>query len=228
MGNDSTDVYGSGAIVWRLYCRTTAQPANYSNCRFLPYFSPTLCAFVSVQILYSDFKWKPLGKDIKYIKWHSGCGENPEHMLCSSPSHRWWHLFGRFVPNIVEEMITDWIINVQIRVRILLREVLWGKEVKNTFIQVQFSKVFREVVLAIGLFIVQDNIKGIVHPKWKFCHYYPLSCRSNPTGPLFIFGTQIKIFFMKSISFLTTTTFNAQKSSKDMVKIVHVTSVVKP
>ncbi len=44
----------------------------------------------------------------------------------------------------------------------------------------------------------------------------------------FIFGTQIKMFLMKSKSFLTlhidsnaTATFKAQKGSKDIVKIVH-------
>ncbi len=46
--------------------------------------------------------------------------------------------------------------------------------------------------------------------------------------------TQIKIFLMKSKSFLTridsntTDTFKALKRSKDIVKIVHVTSVVRP
>ncbi len=44
------------------------------------------------------------------------------------------------------------------------------------------------------------------------------------------FGTQIKIFLMKSGRFLsdinTTDTFKAQKGSKDVVKMVHVTSVV--
>ncbi len=50
----------------------------------------------------------------------------------------------------------------------------------------------------------------------------------------FIFGTQIKIFLMKSGSFLAlcgqhvTDTFKAQKGRKDIVKIVHVTSVLQP
>ncbi len=46
--------------------------------------------------------------------------------------------------------------------------------------------------------------------------------------------TQIKIFLMKSNSFWpfidsnTTDTFKAQKGSKDIIKTVHVTSVVQP
>ncbi len=71
-------------------------------------------------------------------------------------------------------------------------------------------------------------------PKYEnYVINYSLSCRSKPVRPLVIFGTQIKIFVMKSESFLTlhidsntTDTFKAQKDSKDIVKIVHVTSVV--
>ncbi len=58
------------------------------------------------------------------------------------------------------------------------------------------------------------------------------SCHSKPVRPLFIVGEQRR-FFMKSESFLTldsnvTDMFKAQKGSKDIVKIVHVTSVVQP
>ncbi len=55
-----------------------------------------------------------------------------------------------------------------------------------------------------------------------------------PTRKTFIFGTQIKIFLMKPESFLTcidsnaTSTFKVQTGSKDIVKIIHVTSVVQP
>ncbi len=45
-------------------------------------------------------------------------------------------------------------------------------------------------------------IKGIVHPKMKTVSLIP-SCRSKPVRPSFIFGTQIKIFLIKSESFLT-------------------------
>ncbi len=46
--------------------------------------------------------------------------------------------------------------------------------------------------------------KGIVHPKNEnsIINYSP-SCRSKPIRHLFIFTTQIKIFLMKSESFLT-------------------------
>ncbi len=48
-----------------------------------------------------------------------------------------------------------------------------------------------------------------------------------------IFRTQTKIFLMKSEIFLilhnsTTEKFNAQKGSKDIVKTVHVTSMIQP
>lgn len=48
---------------------------------------------------------------------------------------------------------------------------------------------------------------------------------------MFIFGTQINIFLLKSESCLnldsnTTTTLKAQKHSKEINEIVHVTSVV--
>ncbi len=48
--------------------------------------------------------------------------------------------------------------------------------------------------------------------------------------PSIIFGTQIKIFMIKSESFLTIDskaieTFKAQKGSKNIVKIVHVTII---
>ncbi len=55
---------------------------------------------------------------------------------------------------------------------------------------------------------------------------YSPSCLSKPVRILFIFGTQIKIFLMKSESFLTT--FKAEKASKDISKIVHMTSMVQP
>ncbi len=59
---------------------------------------------------------------------------------------------------------------------------------------------------------------------------YSPSCRSKPVRLSFIFRAQIKIFLMKSKSFLidsnATDTYKAQKGSKDIVKTVHVTSVV--
>ncbi len=50
---------------------------------------------------------------------------------------------------------------------------------------------------------------------------------------MFIFGTQINIFLMKSesrewhcVDSNGTTVFKAQKGSKDIIKIIHVTSEV--
>ncbi len=49
---------------------------------------------------------------------------------------------------------------------------------------------------------------------------------SFQTGKTFVhLSSQIKIFLMKSESFLT---FKAQKDTKNIDKIVHVTSVVQP
>ncbi len=45
--------------------------------------------------------------------------------------------------------------------------------------------------------------KGLVHPKMKMVINYSPSCRSNPLRSSFIFGTQIKMFLMKSESSLT-------------------------
>ncbi len=64
---------------------------------------------------------------------------------------------------------------------------------------------------------------------WKLAsvNSYSPSCRSKPVRPSFIFGTQIKIFLIKSES-NATDTLKAQEGSKDIVKIVHLTSVVQP
>ncbi len=76
------------------------------------------------------------------------------------------------------------------------------------------------------------GIKEIIHLKKKFCHKLLLCC-SKPVRTFF-FGTQIKIFwlnpraFSSSIDCNTTTMFKAQKRSKDIIKIGHVTSVVQP
>ncbi len=63
---------------------------------------------------------------------------------------------------------------------------------------------------------------------------YSPSCRSKPLRPSFIFRTQIRIVLMKSESFLTLHrekgSYHVQgpEGSKDIDKIVHVTSVVQP
>ncbi len=45
--------------------------------------------------------------------------------------------------------------------------------------------------------------KGIVHPKKKIVNNYTPSCHSKPVRHLFVFGTQIKIFLIKSERSLT-------------------------
>ncbi len=60
---------------------------------------------------------------------------------------------------------------------------------------------------------------------------YSASCRFKPARPSFIFGTQIKIFFMKHENFLNLTAMQlkysqTQKRSNGISKTVHVTSVV--
>ncbi len=54
--------------------------------------------------------------------------------------------------------------------------------------------------LASILWLVATSVKGIVHQKIKIVINYSPSCRSKPVRPSFIFGTQIKIFLMKSES----------------------------
>ncbi len=46
-------------------------------------------------------------------------------------------------------------------------------------------------------------LKGIVHPKTKTLSLITHACRSKPVRPSFIFRTQIKMFLMKSESYLT-------------------------
>ncbi len=57
---------------------------------------------------------------------------------------------------------------------------------------------------------------------------YSPSCRSKAVRPSFIFETQFKIFLIKSKKSYSkvTTTIKVQKRSKDISKIVHVTSGV--
>ncbi len=75
--------------------------------------------------------------------------------------------------------------------------------------------------------------KGIDHRKMQIGINCSPSSRLKHVRPSFIFGPQLTIFLIKSESFLTlhtdsnaTTMFKAQKGSKDIAKIVHVTSVV--
>ncbi len=64
-------------------------------------------------------------------------------------------------------------------------------------------------------------------PKNENCHYSP-SCRSKPIRPSFLFRTQ-RYFWWNSRAFWpcivsnATDTFKAQKGSKDIIKIAHVT-----
>ncbi len=51
--------------------------------------------------------------------------------------------------------------------------------------------------------MLNKSIRWIVHPKMKIVINYSSSCRSKSVRPSFIFRTQIKIFLMKSESFLT-------------------------
>jgi len=66
----------------------------------------------------------------------------------------------------------------------------------------QFKKI-SYFMKSVSLFWV-NGLKGIVHPKMKILSVFcSLSCCSNPVRPLFIFGTQIKIFLIKSESWIT-------------------------
>ncbi len=76
-------------------------------------------------------------------------------------------------------------------------------------------------------------LKGWEFRNQNFVINYSPSCQ--PVRPLFIFRTQVKIFLMKSKSFLTLHRRQhlwqvqvQKKGSKDIVKIVLVTSVVQP
>ncbi len=80
------------------------------------------------------------------------------------------------------------------------------------------------------------RLKGIVQPKNKnSVIHYSLLCCPKHVRPSFIFRTQMNIYFLLNLRALwpcmdrnRTDTFKAQKGSKDIVKLVHVTSVVQP
>ncbi len=77
-------------------------------------------------------------------------------------------------------------------------------------------------------------LKGYSTPKQTFCHKsLTPSCRSKPIKALFVFGTQFKIFWMKTAVCdcpidcqVNDTNVIAQKSMKSIARIVHLTSVV--
>ncbi len=62
-----------------------------------------------------------------------------------------------------------------------------------------FIVLFKNMTLYLGELI---SLKGIAHPKNSVINYSP-SCRFKHIRPSFIFGTQIKIFWMESESSLT-------------------------
>ncbi len=79
-----------------------------------------------------------------------------------------------------------------------------------------------------AIYFHKPALKGQFTQKWKLCNLL-LTRNSKPVRPSFIFGTQIKIFLMKSESFLTLHRQQgyymgkAQKCSKDIGKTVDLT-----
>ncbi len=70
-------------------------------------------------------------------------------------------------------------------------------------------------------------LKGKLGQKFNYVINYSPSCCSKPIRPPFIFRTQNRVFlnlraFWRCIDTNTSTTFKAQKGSKDIIKIVHV------
>ncbi len=88
---------------------------------------------------------------------------------------------------------------------------------------------FLNVYFFLGYMNVIENFK--VHPKMKILSliYSPSCCSKLVRLIVFIFGHNLKYFLMNprdfwlSINSNATDTFNAQKGSKEIVKIVHVT-----
>ncbi len=75
--------------------------------------------------------------------------------------------------------------------------------------------------------ILSYELKGYSTPKWKYFINHLPPCRSKPVKALFVFRTQIKIFLMHSdppIDSNVINTINVQKCSKEIGKIIHVTS----
>ncbi len=76
-------------------------------------------------------------------------------------------------------------------------------------------------------------LKGYSNLKWKFGHQSLTPCRSKPVKASFVFGTQFKIFWNKNreacncpIDCQVNNTVKFQKSMKNIVKIIHLPSVV--
>ncbi len=89
----------------------------------------------------------------------------------------------------------------------------------------EFLQLFQAFFL-----LYEGHIKRLVNPTMLILSLIT-SNYSKSVVRLFIFETQMKIFFMKSESFLTLhrqQCNKAQKCSEDIDKIVHVTSVVQP
>ncbi len=76
---------------------------------------------------------------------------------------------------------------------------------------------------------ITSGLEGIDHPKLKFCRsrVNPQDICSSSEHKISYFWLNLRAFW-PSIDSNATTTFKAQKGSKDIVKIVHVTSVVPP
>ncbi len=62
--------------------------------------------------------------------------------------------------------------------------------------------ILRYIKCCIWFWPIQGTLKGSPKNENSVINYSP-SCCSKPVRPLFIFGTQIKIFLLKSESFLT-------------------------
>ncbi len=73
------------------------------------------------------------------------------------------------------------------------------------------------------------RLKGYSTPKWKLSLNHLPSCRSKPVKASFIFGTQFKIFWMKTGRLVPTKQLTLSRCiKKNIVGIVHLPSVVQP
>ncbi len=91
---------------------------------------------------------------------------------------------------------------------------------------------FDSISINLDIYQIQNIfLKGIVHPKMKVLSLIPPSCRFKPVRPPFIFRTQFLYSIRElwpSIDSKGPYTIKVQKHSKEIGKIIHVSSGVQP
>ncbi len=152
-------------------------------------------------LLYSGSRMES-GKLQNYKKKHHGSIIKVVHIMClisyiPRQQRLWWreqNLYSVIIFHsvICEELTSRFIyLKIQFWVNSLINNKDWKYTWKNWFSLVNN----KNNIILCPLLKVKKNENSVIN--------YSLSCCSKPIRPSFILGTQIKIFLMKSESFLT-------------------------